>query len=81
MQVSIDFMGVRNHSGANKIGVAADASDARYIGNQIQLAMNWSPAPSIVTSMHLVRFWAGDVVEDGGGEDQNYAHIDLNYLF
>jgi len=69
------------YTGANKIGVPAEASDARYIGNQIQLAMNWNPVPSIVTSMHLVRFWAGDVVEDGGGEDQNYARIDLNYLF
>ena len=69
------------YTGANKIGVSAKVSDARYIGNQIQLAINWNPVPSIVTSIHLVRFWAGDVVEDGGGEDQNYARIDLNYLF
>ena len=69
------------YTGANKIGVAADASDARYIGNQIQLAMNWKPAKSFVTSMHLVRFNAGDVIEDGGGGDQNYFRIDFNYLF
>jgi len=69
------------YTGANKIGVPADASDASYIGNQIQLELNWNLARSIVTSFHLVRFWAGDVVEDGGGGDQNYFRVDFNYLF
>ena len=69
------------YTGANKIGVPANASDASYIGNQIQLAMNWNPTQHTVTTLHLVKFWAGDVVEDGGGGDQNYFRIDFNYLF
>jgi len=69
------------YTGANKIGVPADSSDASYIGNQTQLALRWSPVRSIVTTMHLVRFWAGNVVKDGGGGDQKYFRVDVNYLF
>jgi hypothetical protein len=69
------------YTGANKIGVPANASDSSYIGNQAQLALNWRPARSIVTTMHYVRFWAGDVVEDAGGVDQDYVRVDFNYLF
>jgi hypothetical protein len=69
------------YTGANQIGVPANASDARYIGSQAQLSMNWKPNRNIVTTMYLVRFWAGDVVEDAGGEDQNYVRMELSYLF
>jgi hypothetical protein len=69
------------YTGASKIGVRADDSDARYIGRQIQLSMNWQPTRNIVASMHLVRFWDGDVIEDAGGKDQNYGRLNFSYLF
>jgi hypothetical protein len=43
--------------------------------------MNWKPTRNIITSMHLVRFWAGDVVKDAGGTNQNYGRLDISYLF
>ena len=69
------------YTGANKIGVPANASDASYIGNQAQFALNWKPTRAIVATMHYVRFWAGDVIEDAGGGDQDYVRVDFNYLF
>ena len=35
--VSVAIERITDYTGANKIGVAANASDASYIGNQIQL--------------------------------------------
>jgi hypothetical protein len=69
------------YTGASKIGVRADVSDDRYIGSQMELTMNWKPTRNIITSMHLVRFWAGDVVKDAGGTNQNYGRLDISYLF
>ncbi|MCK5382697.1 MAG: alginate export family protein, partial [Gammaproteobacteria bacterium] len=86
VSLSNDFLWRANkddafYTGASKIGVSADASDSRYIGSQTQLSMNWQPTPSIVASMHLVRFWRGGVVKDAGGDNQNYARLNVSYLF
>lgn len=69
------------YTGTNKIGIDARESDAYFIGTQAQLAVNWKINRNIVTRMHAVYFWAGDVVEDGGGEDQTYFHLGINFLF
>jgi hypothetical protein len=69
------------YTGTNKIGIDAKESNAYFIGTQAQLAVNWKINRNIVTRMHVVHFWAGDVVEDGGGEDQTYFHLGINILF
>jgi hypothetical protein len=69
------------YTGTNKVGVPATASESKYIGAQAQLAVNWKINRNIVTRMHVVHFWAGDVVKDGGGEDQTYFHLGINLLF
>jgi hypothetical protein len=62
------------------IGVPAGDSTARYIGTQGQTAVNWQPTPNIVATVHIVKFWAGQFVDDNDGEDQTYFRIELNYL-
>jgi hypothetical protein len=69
------------YTGASAIGVDAAASDERYIGSQLQLTVNWVASRSTVISSHLVYFKAGDVVEDGGGENQFYFHFGFSYMF
>jgi len=69
------------YTGTNKIGVPATASESSYIGAQAQLAVNWKINRNIVTRMHVVHFWAGDVVADDDGQDQTYFHLGINFLF
>ncbi len=69
------------YTGTNAIGVNGDESDSRYIGTQAQLSLKWQPNRHIILSMHGVYFWPGDVVTDGGGEDQTYLHFGINFLF
>ena len=35
----------------------------------------------INAQLHLVRFWAGDYIEEAGGTDQRYLHLGITYLF
>ncbi len=69
------------YTGASAIGVGAGASDRRFIGTQTQLATSWRPIKNIVASLFLVHFEAGDFVEDGGGEDQDYVRLDVSFMF
>jgi hypothetical protein len=69
------------YTGTNSIGVNGDASDSRYIGTQAQLSAKWQPNRYITLSLYGVYFWAGDMVTDGGGEDQIYFHLGVNFLF
>jgi hypothetical protein len=83
--VSTDFLWRASTSDAfysnpSNIGVPADVSSARFIGSQAQFAVNWKPTRGIVASMHLVQFWAGQFIEDGGGENQTYFRLEFNYL-
>ena len=69
------------YTGASAIGVSASQTNQRYIGSQVQLALNWVASQKVVISSHLVHFNAADVVEDAGGENQLYAHFGLSYMF
>jgi hypothetical protein len=37
--------------------------------------------PNLLLAGYLVRFFAGDMIEDVGGSDRDYVHIGINYLF
>jgi hypothetical protein len=69
------------YTDVNTLGVRAGASDALFIGSQTQLAVAWKPTRHITALAHLVRFWAGDYIEEAGGTDQTYFHVGLTYLF
>ncbi|MEH6466369.1 MAG: alginate export family protein [Porticoccus sp.] len=69
------------YTGASAIGINASDSDDSYIGSQQQLSINWVASRQVVISSHLVHFDAGDVVEDGGGENQWYAHFGFSFMF
>jgi hypothetical protein len=69
------------YTGANTIGVSADESDARWIGSQTEFSVNWLPTRNFITSLHLVHFSSGEVVDDAGGEDQNDMRMTVHYLF
>ena len=36
--------------------------------------------PNLLLTSYLARFFAGDVIEDAGGDDRNYFHIGIHYL-
>ena len=59
----------------------AGESNGRFIGIQVQFAASWKPTRHITALLHVVQFWAGDVVDDAGGGDQQYFHLGLSYLF
>lgn len=69
------------YTGGSAIGVAAGASDARFIGYETELGLVWKPNRHIVAWLNLIHFEADDVVLDGGGEDQDYVRLDLSYMF
>lgn len=69
------------YTGASAIGVSASQSDSRYIGEQIQLSVNYVFSQQVVFSFHWVEFKSGDVVDDAGGSDQRYVHFGLSFLF
>ena len=69
------------YTDVNTLGVRAGASDARFIGTQAQIAATWQATRHINAQVHLVRFWAGDYIEEAGGADQAYFHVGLTYLF
>ena len=68
------------YTAANKIGVPAEESDADFIGTQVQLATLWKPTKHIVASLYIVRYWAGELVTDAGGGNQNYLRAEFSYL-
>ncbi len=69
------------YTNINTLGVRAGASEARFIGTQAQIAGIWQATRHINAQVHLVRFWAGDYIEEAGGTDQTYFHVGLTYLF
>jgi hypothetical protein len=37
--------------------------------------------PNLLITGYLARFFAGDVIDGADGDDRNYVHIGVNYLF
>jgi hypothetical protein len=64
----------------NGITARADVSDSSWIGQQTQLSARYLVNPNLLVTSYLARFFAGDVVEDAGGDDRNYFHIGFHYL-
>jgi len=62
------------------IGVRAEESDSRWIGQQTQLAVNYRPNPHIIVAAFYSHFIAGDVITDGGGGDRDYFYAGVNFL-
>jgi hypothetical protein len=69
------------YNSANGITVRAGESSSSWIGQQTQLAVNYKPTKNIILLTYLARFFAGDVIDDAGGGDRDYAHFSVNYLF
>ena len=47
----------------------------------MQFAASWKPTRHITTLVHIFQFWAGNVVDDSEGRDQQYFHLGMSYLF
>jgi hypothetical protein len=65
----------------NGITAPADVSDSSWLGQQLQLSVRYLINPNLLLTSYLARFFAGDMIEDAGGDDRNYFHVGLHYLF
>lgn len=63
------------------ITAPADASDSRQLGQQIELSIRFMPVPNWIVSSYLARFYAGDTIVGAGGDDRDYIHAGIHYLF
>jgi len=69
------------YNSANGITIRAGESNSSWLGQQTQLAVNYKPVKNVILLAFLSRFFAGDVIDDAGGGDRDYAHFSINYLF
>ena len=65
----------------NGITAPAEASDSSWLGHQLQLSVRYLITPNLLLTSYLARFFAGDFIEDAGGDDRNYFHAGIHYLF
>jgi hypothetical protein len=65
----------------NGITAPAEVSDSSWLGQQLQLSVRYLINPNLLLTSYLARFFAGDMIEDAGGDDRNYFHVGLHYLF
>ena len=65
----------------NGITAPAQASDSSWLGQQLQLSVRYLINPNLLLTSYLARFFAGDMIKDAGGDDRNYFHVGLHYLF
>jgi hypothetical protein len=65
----------------NGITARGGASDSSWIGQQIQLSVRYLATSNLLITSYLARFFAGDMIEDASGDDRNYFHIGIHYLF
>jgi hypothetical protein len=65
----------------NGITAPAQASDSSCLGHQLQLSIRHLINPNLLLTSYLARFFAGDMIKDAGGNDRNYFHVGLHYLF
>jgi hypothetical protein len=63
------------------ITAPADASNSRELGQQIELGIRFMPVPNWIVSSYLARFYAGNTIEGAGGDDRDYFHVGIHYLF
>lgn len=65
----------------NGITVPAGASDSSWLGQQVQISVRYLINPNLLLTSYLARFFAGDTIKDGGGDDRDYFHLGIHYLF
>lgn len=65
----------------NAITARAGVSDSNWLGQQTQLALRYNIRPNILLSSYLAYFFAGDTIEDAGGDDRIYFHVGIHALF
>ncbi len=65
----------------NGITARGNTSDSSWLGQQIQLSVRYLATPNLLISSYLARFFAGDMIEDAGGDDRDYFHFGIHYLF
>ncbi|HTL31046.1 MAG TPA: alginate export family protein, partial [Tepidisphaeraceae bacterium] len=71
--------GLYNASGAL---FRADSGDASYIGNEIDLLLNWQLDRHMNVVLGYSHFFAGDFVSDSGpSEDIDFAYASFYYTF
>jgi len=69
------------YNSANGITVRAGVSDSHQLGQQTQLALRYKPIDNIIISSYLSHFYAGNVIDDAGGDDSDNFYFDINFLF
>jgi hypothetical protein len=65
----------------NAITARAGVSDSNWLGQQTQLALRYKIRPNILVSSYLGYFFAGDTIEDAGGDDRVYFDVGIHALF
>jgi len=65
----------------NGVTARAGESDSSALGQQTQLAVRYLANPNLLITSYLARFFADDMLEDAGGEDRDYFHLGVHYLF
>jgi hypothetical protein len=65
----------------NGITARGGVSDSSWLGQQIQLSVRYLANPNLLITSYLARFFAGDMIEDADGDDRDYFHFGIHYLF
>jgi hypothetical protein len=65
----------------NGITARAGVSDSSELGQQVQLSVRYLINPNLLLTGYLARFFVGDMIEDAGGNDRDYFHAGIHYLF
>ena len=61
--------------------IAGDATDARYIGDTISIALEWRPIQSIETTAAYVHLEPGDAITDAGGKQADFVLLWATWFF
>jgi hypothetical protein len=69
------------YNNANGILVRSDVSGSRWLGQQTQITVRYKPIDQIAINVFWSHLFAGDVIEDAGGDDRDYFHVGVNLLF
>lgn len=67
-------------AGGNPV-VPGGASDAREIGQELDVTVGWKLNAHLLLTAGYGRFFAGDVVNDASGEDIDTAYVSGEYTF
>lgn len=69
------------YSKPNGITASAGSSESSWLGHQVQLSARYLINPNLLLTGYIARFFAGDMIVDAGGDDRDYLHLGIHYLF